>query len=109
MTRTERAAFPRALQKDRHDTRTGLNSDPKHIQKGGAGAHGWGSLDDEARLEAEAYEDEPGAGLDAAVREPTPGSPRQELDPADVEKAREFRKHALKDGPSRVRRCGGGG
>lgn len=55
MTRTERAAYPRALNRDRSESRTGL--DPS-IRKGGAGNHNWGSLADEGRLEAGAYDDE---------------------------------------------------
>ncbi|KAF8597573.1 hypothetical protein BDV93DRAFT_369268 [Ceratobasidium sp. AG-I] len=42
MTRTERAVHPRALAKDRSESRTGYD---KSVKKGGAG--GWGSLDDD--------------------------------------------------------------
>jgi hypothetical protein len=55
MTRTERSAFPRALAKDRSESKTGLD---KSIRKNGAGAHGWGSLSDEAELEFAALKDE---------------------------------------------------
>lgn len=55
MTRTARASFPRAAAKDRSESRTGLD---KSIRKGGAGAHNWGSIDDEGELEAAALEDE---------------------------------------------------
>ena len=55
MTRTERAVFPRALMKDRSEARNGLDSS---LRKGGAGAHNWGSLEDEARHEDEALQDE---------------------------------------------------
>lgn len=55
MTRTERAAYPRALNRDRSTSRTGL--DPS-IRKGGAGNHNWGSLADERRLEDNALDDE---------------------------------------------------
>jgi len=55
MTRTERAVSPRALMKDRSEARNGLDSG---LRKGGAGAHNWGSLDDEARYEFEALRDE---------------------------------------------------
>ncbi|KZV92346.1 hypothetical protein EXIGLDRAFT_749733 [Exidia glandulosa HHB12029] len=44
MTRTERATHPRALVKDRSESKSGLD---KRVQKNGAGAHGWGSLADE--------------------------------------------------------------
>jgi hypothetical protein len=100
MTRTERASFPRALEKDRHDSRSGLD---KHIAKNGAGAHGWGSVADELDHEAFAYDDEPGASFDAAVKEPTtavdvPRSKDVAYTEEERESAREFRKHALKDG-----------
>ncbi|KAA1474551.1 hypothetical protein DENSPDRAFT_841153 [Dentipellis sp. KUC8613] len=55
MTRTERATSPRALLKDRSEAKNGMDAS---IRKGGAGAHNWGSLDDEARLEDEADLDE---------------------------------------------------
>ena len=55
MTRTARAAYPRAVIKDRSESRTGL--DPS-IRKSGAGHHNWGSLADELRLEEEAINDE---------------------------------------------------
>ncbi|KAF5350459.1 hypothetical protein D9756_008646 [Leucocoprinus leucothites] len=55
MTRTERASYPRALNRDRSESRTGL--DPG-LRKGGAGGHNWGSLDDEQLLESTAQDDE---------------------------------------------------
>ncbi|KII91617.1 hypothetical protein PLICRDRAFT_38423 [Plicaturopsis crispa FD-325 SS-3] len=55
MTRTERAIFPRAMVKDRHESRTGLD---KHLRKNGGGPHNWGALADEGDLESAAYEDE---------------------------------------------------
>jgi Hyaluronan / mRNA binding family len=55
MTRTERAAFPRAVVKDRSLSRSGLD---KSIRKNGAGQHNWGSISDEAELEFAALEDE---------------------------------------------------
>ncbi|KAI0314681.1 hypothetical protein OF83DRAFT_1267203 [Amylostereum chailletii] len=54
MTRTERSLSPRALLKDRSEARNGYDSS---MRKGGAGAHNWGSLEDEARYEDEAFED----------------------------------------------------
>ena len=51
MTRTERAVHPRALAKDASVSRNGLNG---NMRKGGAGAHNWGTVDDEARYEYEA-------------------------------------------------------
>ena len=55
MTRTARAAYPRAVIKDRSESRTGLDSS---IRKSGAGYHNWGSLADELHLEAAAIDDE---------------------------------------------------
>ena len=57
MTRTARAAFPRALVKDRSESKSG-HRDDKHVRKDGAGAHGWGSLADEKALEDAALKDE---------------------------------------------------
>lgn len=55
MTRTERAAHPRAVQKDRSESRSGLDTS---MRKSGAGQHNWGSLADEQRLENDAIDDE---------------------------------------------------
>lgn len=55
MTRTARAAYPRAVIKDRSESRSGL--DPS-IRKSGAGHHNWGSLADELRMEEAAIGDE---------------------------------------------------
>jgi len=55
MTRTARAAYPRAIIKDRSESRSGL--DPS-IRKSGAGHHNWGSLADELHLETAAIDDE---------------------------------------------------
>ncbi|KIJ64697.1 hypothetical protein HYDPIDRAFT_175275 [Hydnomerulius pinastri MD-312] len=55
MTRTERSAFPRALVRDRSESKSGLD---KSLRKGGGGHHNWGSLADEGYLEAAAMEDE---------------------------------------------------
>jgi hypothetical protein len=55
MTRTERAVHPRALNRDRSESRTGLDSS---LRKRGAGGHNWGSLDDEQYLESSAMDDE---------------------------------------------------
>ena len=55
MTRTARAAHPRAVIKDRSESRTGLNPS---IRKSGAGHHNWGSLADERHLEEAAIDDE---------------------------------------------------
>ncbi|CAK9786468.1 hypothetical protein CC85DRAFT_287048 [Cutaneotrichosporon oleaginosum] len=51
MTRTERNTSPAAIMRDRH-SRTGLTKS-EFERKGGAGAHNWGSLNDEERAEHE--------------------------------------------------------
>ena len=62
MTRTERAVHPRALAKDASVSRNGLNG---NMRKGGAGAHNWGTVDDEARYEYEAdvFDNESGMSI----------------------------------------------
>ena len=55
MTRTERATSPRAILKDRSESKTGID---KRTPKGGAGTHNWGSLKDERDIEEEAVYDE---------------------------------------------------
>lgn len=55
MTRTERASFPRAIIKDRAESKTGMD---KRTPKQGAGTHNWGSLIDERELEEGAEYDE---------------------------------------------------
>jgi len=55
MTRTERSSHPRALTKDRSENKSGLD---KGLRKGGAGAHNWGSLDDEINHEADLLDEE---------------------------------------------------
>jgi hypothetical protein len=55
MTRTARAAYPRAVIKDRSESRSGLDSS---LRKAGAGHHNWGSLADERQLEFAALNDQ---------------------------------------------------
>lgn len=55
MTRTERAGFPRALLRDRSESKSGLD---KSVRKNGSGQHNWGSINDERYLEAAALADE---------------------------------------------------
>ncbi len=55
MTRTERAVFPKAMLKDRSESRSGLD---KSLRKNGAGQHNWGRLADERELEFAALDDE---------------------------------------------------
>jgi len=106
MTRTARAAFPRALVKDRSESKSG-HRDDKHVRKDGAGPHGWGALADEKELEYAAIIDEQlerdnqGSGelgefmerkLDALERASSSSSTSGE----DLENAKEFRKNVLK-------------
>lgn len=78
MTRTARATYPRAVIKDRSESRSGLDSS---MRKSGAGHHNWGSIADELHLESAAMEDE---GLDV-----------EEMEEED---------HAEDDGSSRCKR-----
>jgi len=55
MTRTARAAFPRAIIKDRSESKSGLD---KSLRKNGAGHHNWGSIAHEGELESAAMDDE---------------------------------------------------
>lgn len=49
MTRTERSLSPRAIIKDRSESKSGMD---KALRKGGAGSHNWGNIDQEYYLEA---------------------------------------------------------
>ena len=55
MTRTERSLSPRAIIKDRSESKSGMD---KALRKGGAGGHNWGSVNEDYLLEAEALDDE---------------------------------------------------
>ena len=55
MTRTERAAHPHALIKDRSVSKNGMDA---RLPKGGAGGHNWGDLSREQYLEEAATYDE---------------------------------------------------
>lgn len=66
MTRTERAGFPRALVRDRSESKSGLD---KSIRKNGGGQHNWGSIKDEASHEFAAYDDEEGELEEAATEQ----------------------------------------
>lgn len=57
MTRTERSGFPRAVKRDRSESKSGLD---KSIRKNGGGQHNWGSIKQEEFLEAAAFADEEG-------------------------------------------------
>ncbi|KAF8843427.1 hypothetical protein BDN67DRAFT_964188 [Paxillus ammoniavirescens] len=101
MTRTERATFPRALVRDRSESKSGLD---KSFRKGGNGHHNWGSLANESYLEAAALEDEEVDDLaenenKKDVEKPeTPAVERRSNSLTEEERqlARDFRKNALK-------------
>jgi len=118
MTRTERNITKRAIIRDRSESKSGLD---KSDRKGGAGAHNWGSLDDERNLELLAREDNEDEGLSGDEDESVlarAGPPGQNPGPHDgnlnerrasasaaglssrewQETARQFRAKALKDG-----------
>ncbi|KAH8102041.1 hypothetical protein BXZ70DRAFT_1076638 [Cristinia sonorae] len=96
MTRTERAAFPRAIIKDRTESRSGMD---KRTPKQGAGPHNWGSLIDERELEDGADYDEAQELEAEGIRKPSPPAVERRtssVSEEDREKAREFRKNAFK-------------
>jgi len=108
MTRTARAAFPRALLKDRSESKSG-HRDDKHVRKDGAGAHGWGSFADEKALEdaalldeqQELYEEYTSGSSDLGEVVKTPGvlvrtTSSSSTSGEELESAKEFRKNALK-------------
>ncbi|KAF8241112.1 hypothetical protein L208DRAFT_1383557 [Tricholoma matsutake] len=102
MTRTARSSFPRAIVKDRSESKTGLD---KSLRKNGAGMHNWGSLADEGYLESAALEDEEFDDNESTTdtissqsdsledKKPTSNSTLTE---EELETARKFRKNALK-------------
>ncbi|KAH7883191.1 hypothetical protein F5I97DRAFT_1902855 [Phlebopus sp. FC_14] len=67
MTRTERSVFPRALVRDRSESKSGYD---KSLRKNGGGHHNWGSLADESYLEAAAIEDEERDLANAPINKP---------------------------------------
>ncbi|EIW79620.1 hypothetical protein CONPUDRAFT_137915 [Coniophora puteana RWD-64-598 SS2] len=99
MTRTERAANPRALVRDRSESKSGLD---KSMRKNGSGQHNWGSLADEQYLETAGYEDEQRDFENATgVKPEAPEKPDlQRKDGSFTEEeretARKFRKNILK-------------
>ncbi|CCL98260.1 uncharacterized protein FIBRA_00254 [Fibroporia radiculosa] len=100
MTRTERAAYPRAIIKDRSEAKNAMN---KRTPKSGAGGHNWGDLQHERDFEEAGMLDEEAEPRDTEVvrsREPAPERPVQRrtssLSEEELQQAREFRKRALK-------------
>ncbi|KLO08775.1 hypothetical protein SCHPADRAFT_908368 [Schizopora paradoxa] len=97
MTRTERSTSPRAIMKDRTESKSGYD---KSLRKGGAGSHNWGSLEDELKHEYEALEDEgveDADELDVDANAAPVGIDKTNtvLSDDDVKKAREFREQGL--------------
>ncbi|KAH9933097.1 hypothetical protein B0H21DRAFT_89865 [Amylocystis lapponica] len=100
MTRTERAAFPRAVAKDHAESKTGGD---KRIPKNGAGPHNWGSVNNQREIEDAAAVDEEHDFADAGVERlgSVDGAPVQRkniISEHDIQAAREFRKNVLKNG-----------
>ncbi|KAG6842049.1 hypothetical protein C0991_003575 [Blastosporella zonata] len=105
MTRTARSSFPRAINRDRSESKSGLD---KSIRKNGAGAHSWGSLADERELELAAMDDEEVEVEDLSSDNlSTSSEPLEEKKPAlqrsnsaltndELETAKKFRKNVLK-------------
>ncbi|KAI0752589.1 hypothetical protein C8Q80DRAFT_1117971 [Daedaleopsis nitida] len=103
MTRTARATYPNALNKDRSEAKNGMD---KHIPKKGAGPHNWGRLEDELALENAAlddeeaeFEDATGVSINAQAgheRPPVPERRASSLSTEEVQQGIEFRKKALK-------------
>ncbi|KAG8991431.1 hypothetical protein FRB95_007752 [Tulasnella sp. JGI-2019a] len=110
MTGTIRATNPRALIRDRSNSKTGMD---KSMRKAGGGAHNWGNIDDQ--IEGEMYDDGSEENLrDAAKSASIPpadvaGDRRLSVSTASTgtssglteeekEKAVEYRANALKSG-----------
>jgi len=106
MTRTARAAFPRAIIKDRSQSRSGLK---KEMKKGGAGGHNWGKLgevNDEDELEYGRYdsegETEISSSFGSTISDVSQATPRKRSSSVpndkDIEAAKQLRKHAFDAG-----------
>ncbi|KAF9515910.1 hypothetical protein BS47DRAFT_1391232 [Hydnum rufescens UP504] len=119
MTRTARAIYPRALTRDRSESKSGLD---KSLSKHGAGNHNWGSLQDETHqvedaveyYSADEYADTASTvessstqGDDASKAQPQNNAPQQQqkrrasisITDADRASARSFRTRSFKDRP----------
>ncbi|KAL0579194.1 hypothetical protein V5O48_002816 [Marasmius crinis-equi] len=98
MTRTERSAFPRAINRDRSLSKSGME---KSLRKDGGGAHNWGRLEDEMDLEYAAMDDdirEDDEGSSDAADKAALASPSSSMTEEEIEAAKQFRKHAFKKG-----------
>ncbi|KAF8558669.1 hypothetical protein OG21DRAFT_1504085 [Imleria badia] len=98
MTRTERATFPRALVRDRSESKSGLD---KSLRKGGSGHHNWGSMLDEGYLAEAALADEQAVAAEEDRRDSLDKNPSERRSNSLTEEekrlARNFRKTALKN------------
>ncbi|KAJ8488581.1 hypothetical protein ONZ51_g3463 [Trametes cubensis] len=83
MTRTARASYPSAINKDRSEAKNGMD---KHIPKGGAGPHNWGPSRGRVRAR-----ERRARGRAGRVR-----GDHSSLTPEEVQQGIEFRKKALK-------------
>jgi len=94
MTRTARNAFPRAINRDRSQSKSGMD---KSLKKEGAGKGNWGKLGEIEQDEITEYDSEG----DLTVREGSQAVPIQRKrstsvpDEKEIEAARELRKHAF--------------
>jgi len=102
MTRTARAAFPRAVIKDRSQSRSGLN---KEMKKGGGGGHNWGKLgevNDEDELEYGEYDSEGPTEISSTISDVSQPAPRKRSSSVpnekEIEVAKQLRKHAFDTG-----------
>jgi len=98
MTRTARSTNPRALIRDRSESKSGLD---KSFRKGGSGQHNWGSIADEGYLEAAALEDEQqDSAVESDTRDSLDKDPSERRSNSFTEEekssARKFRKTVLK-------------
>ncbi|KAG6380242.1 hypothetical protein JVT61DRAFT_8334 [Boletus reticuloceps] len=96
MTRTERATFPRALVRDRSESKSGLD---KSLRKGGNGGHNWGSLVDASYHGALEGEEQALATADDrrdSLDKNTSGRRSNSLTEEEKRLARDFRRTALK-------------
>ena len=100
MTRTARAAFPRAIIKDRSQSRSGFS---KEMKKGGAGSHNWGKLgeiENENELEYDSEGDSAQMTRSSVNDEISTPRKRSTSFPneSEIEAAKQLRKNALNDG-----------
>jgi len=114
MTGTKRATNPRALIRDRSNSKSGMD---KSMRKAGGGAHNWGNMEDQ--IEAEMYDDGEEDSLEDAAKSASvppvdaseyvdhPKDRRASVSTASTgtgvteeerEKAQEYRAKALREG-----------